>query len=115
MNLKILTIIIVMLPSSNVSAGWLAGNDLVQFSKEWKKGFDGIKTPDTFEAAKFQMYVSGVVEALDGVLICLPDNATGGQMLSVVYKYIDSHPDKWNNSARSLVYTPLSKTFPCKK
>ena len=116
MKTKVLLITIaIIFVSSNVSAGWLAGNDLVTYAKEWKKSFDGSDNANTYEVGKFQMYVAGVVDGLDGVSICLPENATGGQMLSIVYKYIDSHPEKWSNSALSLVYSPLSETFPCKK
>lgn len=91
------------------NAGFVTGHALVESSKEWKTGEYGYKI------AEYQYYILGVVDSLDDSLICTPFNVEGVQLFSIVYKYINMNPEKWNNSAFSLVSTPLLEAFPCNK
>lgn len=101
--------------SSSYAAGWLPGNKLVDMAKEWKINFDDGTRGDHVGIRGYQMYIFGVLDVADGVLFCLPDSATGGQIFSVVYNYINQHPEKWSDSAFDLVYVSLSDSFPCQK
>jgi len=79
--------------------------------KEYKKE----NNKNWVDAFAFMYYIEGINDTLKGILICYPSNVNNGQIASIVIKYIENNPEKWNHSAYSLVTTPLIKTFPCKK
>lgn len=60
-------------------------------------------------------FVYGVHDSLDGILVCASSNATEKQVVSVVTKYLNNNPEKWDSPARNLVTEALSTAFPCRK
>ena len=60
-------------------------------------------------------FVVGVHDAVDGILVCTPNQVKVGQIVGMVKKYVRENPDKWNRAASSLVISALSSAFPCKK
>ncbi|MCX8146785.1 MAG: Rap1a/Tai family immunity protein, partial [Azovibrio sp.] len=60
-------------------------------------------------------FVVGVHDAVDGILVCTPNQVKVGQIVSMVKKYVRENPDKWNRAASTLVMNALSSAFPCKK
>jgi hypothetical protein len=58
-------------------------------------------------------YVLGVSDSLNGVAFCVPSQATKGQMVAIVIKYLNDHPDRWQYTAHSLVKDALLEAFPC--
>jgi hypothetical protein len=45
----------------------------------------------------------------------VPDGVNMEQLVAVVFKYLKKHPEKWNESAASLVIKALKEAFPLKK
>jgi hypothetical protein len=48
------------------------------------------------------------------VYFCIPDDATNGQILKTVMKYLNDNPDKLNKSRILLTYDALKAYYPCK-
>jgi hypothetical protein len=92
----------------------LDGNRFVEYKIEYEKPNDD-KTINWYRVGAYQNYIAGVVDSVDGILFCTPANSNGRQIVAIVGKYIDNHPEEWNGCAFDLVYKPLSKAFPCKK
>ena len=60
-------------------------------------------------------FVVGVHDAVEGILVCVPNQAKVGQIVGIVKKYVRENPDKWNRAASSLVINALSSAFLYKK
>ncbi len=67
-------------------------------------------------------YVTGIVDTIEslqlrGVLpadaLCIPDESTKGQLVDVVLKYLEKHPERRHLEAGSLVPEALNRAFPC--
>jgi len=50
-----------------------------------------------------------------GSPICIPEGVKMGQVLKVVMKYIDDHPEQLHLPARNLVLDSVANAFPCKE
>lgn len=48
------------------------------------------------------------------IYFCIPDEATNGQILKNVMKYLNDNPDKLNKSRILLTYDALKTYYPCK-
>jgi hypothetical protein len=59
-------------------------------------------------------FVTGVTDAVNGILFCVPDQVKVGQIIGMVKKHVRENPDKWNRPANILVINTLSSAFPCK-
>jgi hypothetical protein len=46
---------------------------------------------------------------------CPPKNATKGQAIGIIYKWLINHPEKLKSPADQLVRQALSQMWPCKK
>ena len=95
--------------------GWGNTENFIKGSTDWEQFDNGNEKVDKFFAYGYLNYIGGVMDAIDDILVCRPKNSTGNQVLAIVRKYIKENPEKWNKSAWYLVYTPLTKAFPCKK
>lgn len=61
----------------------------------------------------------GVVHGVSSVLqfsgeLSIPDGTTGGQLIRIVEKYLQDHPEELNESDSKLVVKALTKAFPKK-
>jgi hypothetical protein len=45
---------------------------------------------------------------------CVPDDATFGQLTTVVVRWLDQHPQRWHEDFRSLALLALHDAWPCK-
>jgi len=68
-----------------------------------------------FKSGLFKGYVGGVVDLGNGILFCTTTGVTRGQFTAVVAKYLKNNPEKWNDSADSIVVDAMKEAFPCKK
>lgn len=50
-----------------------------------------------------------------GSPMCIPEGAKMGQILKVIMKYIDDHPEQLHIRARNVVLDSVAIAFPCKK
>ena len=63
-------------------------------------------------------YIEGVSDASegktwDGTPYCAPKGATNGQLVKIVTKYLNDHPEHLHLSAHSIVQQALLEAFPC--
>ena len=66
-------------------------------------------------------YITGVgdIETMDGAAFpdrqrfCTPDNATNGQIIDIVVKYLKDHPAARHLLGAILVVNALTEAFPC--
>jgi hypothetical protein len=47
--------------------------------------------------------------------VCAPQEATAGQAIRIVYKYLQDHPEQLHMTDTKLVGMALAQVFPCKK
>ena len=93
-----------------------AGNKL----REWvdadnRISANRVREGDWQGAASLQGYVTGVIDTLDGVLICPTEGVKVGELVDIVSRYVADHPEEWNRSAALIVRSALEPVFPCKK
>jgi len=60
-------------------------------------------------------YLIGVTEGVDVKLWSAPIPLKQPQVVAVVSKYLDDHPEKWDQPASALVRSALVEAFPKKK
>ena len=73
-------------------------------------------SPTDYQGAAYLVgFVTGISDAWNGILICLPSGVKAGQLTAMVKKYLFANPEKWNQAASLLVMEALVPTFPCKK
>ena len=60
-------------------------------------------------------YIIGVTEGVDVKFWSAPVPIKTAQVVAVVKKYLDDHPEKWNQPASWLVRNALIEAFPPKK
>jgi hypothetical protein len=82
--------------------GWKAYQRMdtgqVQSGDQWNMGF-------------YMGYVTGLIDVSFDVFN-IPSGVTGGQIFSVIGKYLDEHPERWHKSAGVLVIEALKEKFP---
>ena len=70
---------------------------------------------DSLDAGILIGYVYGVVQAYNGVFICIPEATQIKQLVDMVTTFLKNNPEKWNKAANYIVLDALSPTFQCKK
>ncbi len=79
---------------------------------------------EEFSAGYCIGYVDGIDEMTNMINItrepskrafCRPENATTRQIVRVVYKYLEDHPEELHEDAYFLAIKALQNAFPCKK
>lgn len=60
-------------------------------------------------------YISGVRDALRGVVICPPSNVTNGQVFDIVINGLRDHPEERQKESVVLIIKYLSAAFPCQR
>ena len=97
-----------MLLGSPTSYADYTGNNLVEHCKD-KEAY--------FGSGFCYGYIAGVGSILswasDSYKICVPDGVTGGQVLSIVRKYLKENPESLHQPADMLVTVALRRAFPC--
>ena len=99
--------------SSPALANYLTGKDLYG---------DCSKPQGSFSQGFCSGYISGVVDAIEHYQVgkgaeksvCVPKEASIGQVKEVVVRYLTQHPDERNYTASSLVWDAVRNAFPCK-
>lgn len=105
---KVIIGIVVLLMTGTIHATFQNGNKLYGFYQDYKK------ESGSFNAGVYGGYVIGVADAFDDVTFSIPSYATQGQILDVVGKYLENHPEVRHNSAFIIVSDALAKVFPLK-
>ena len=83
------------------------GNDLLYECRNYTN-----RGSSTFGDGVCLGYIAGVG---DSVEFCGGDNITYGQIVRVVLKYMDDHPEQLNQDTITIVRRALLNAFPCSK
>ena len=97
------------------SYGYLSGNELVKFMREYEIADSGGKPESWQHPAAYRYYIVGVADVLLRVDLIKTENVTIGQLCAVVTKYLKANPEKWHQSALKLVLDALQEAFPRKQ
>jgi hypothetical protein len=101
-----------------------AGTDLEFYTGE--ELFDQCSTtpadpdfqPREARCAGYVMGVSDAIQAAQGAggagLVCIPAQTAAPQLVNVVQRFLEAHPDKRRFAARDLVQEALAASFACR-
>ena len=104
--MKKVTIAATLLLALTAHAEFKDGNKLLsQMQKEYAGN-------DWFNAIG---YVTGVVDAHNGTLFCVPATSTASQLFDLSKQYIRDNPSTRHLPADLLIAVALGKPFPCPK
>lgn len=99
---------------SSVAKADMTGNDL--------KDYCSFYPQHTEKTALCMGYIGGTLDMVHGVdkslkvrTACEPASVTGDQLIAMVIKYLDDHPEQLHLVAASLIWNMYTKAFPCPK
>jgi hypothetical protein len=110
-TLGIILLISVLFPLGHAHAQFISGNDLVIYMREYEKDERGDTSASDIEASRYIGYVIGVYDA-HRFLFDSPSGTSIGQVCAIVAKYLNEHPEKWNQTASDLVLEALKQAYP---
>lgn len=94
-------------PADDLREGWKLYERFVR---------SGAETPPPLDAFKMGGYAGYVVGVWDTTVYYFYSdtnyNVSKDQLCHVVGKYLDAHPERWNEPARALVTTAILQAFP---
>jgi hypothetical protein len=90
--------------------GWQSARAVFTFVRGGRTKISNINYD---EAASFSAYVVGVYDSRR-TEFCTPPNTTVRQVTAVVAKFLNNHPEVWNQDAALLVHRALKEVFPCR-
>ncbi|CAK0766930.1 hypothetical protein CCP3SC1_40029 [Gammaproteobacteria bacterium] len=97
-----------------VAAQPMQGQELYDYLEEYiKVKSDNEGNP--IKAGMFLGYVRGVLDALEGTALCLPNNAPIEHLIQQVAQHIHKHPPSQRTVARNLVFDALRNQFACQR
>ena len=113
---KIFCALLFFVASSGAFAQFMTGNDLARLSKANDR-FDQRKysETDTLASSQYFGYIEGVFDAMRHQFPCIPAGFVAGQLVAVVTKYLNEHPEEWSFSGNYLVSKAVKNAFPCGK
>jgi hypothetical protein len=85
------------------------GSNLLQHLDEEARGVP------SFEVAVAIGYVTGVVDTLDGIVVCSPPSVKLRETTQVVYDYLKGHPQMASLPAHRAIAEALGNAWPCTK
>lgn len=105
------------LVTSQAHAGlYVTGDKLNAWSHSVDRIHSGTQRNDDYaNAANFHGYLWGVLDAYEGVLLCLPETTATSQVAAIVQQYLNAHPEMWGSDGAVIVHAALKPVFPCKK
>ena len=107
-------IIFLILLISFSFGGFINGNRLYQWGLEYFKKSIG-QNWEPVSDGFYMGYVDGVFDAYYNTFsFCPPKNIRADQVFDIVFKYLQSHPEKRNLPAHILVEKALKEVWPCK-
>ena len=93
--------------SFSAQAAFIDGNKLLEYAREEERSGNS--------SGMLLGYIAGVHDAFDSSVICTPSNATLGQLKAIVVKFLKENPEVWAKTGDNVIFTALSRAFPCKK
>lgn len=106
--------IILSLLIFTVEAQPMHGDELYDYFGEYLR-IQNNAEGNSIKAGMFLGYVRGILDALDGTALCLPENAPMEYMIRRISEYLQNRSFTQRNAARNLVLDALRDQFACKK
>ena len=97
-------ILVAAIACGSAHAEFYSGNDLLE-----------IMRGNEYQKLIALGYVSGVADALQNAVICIPATVTSGQVRDMVKANLEANPTSRHYSADSLISNHLAKVWPCAK
>jgi hypothetical protein len=103
-----------------------SGNYLLTACTDAVKDNEGDHNRDRYRIGYCSGFVTAMTESIDTLkhelpsgkavpYACVPSQVTNGQVLRIVAKYLNDHPEDLHKAAYSLGLRALSDAFPCKR
>ncbi len=93
----------------------LTGQELRDYWGEYSKIQEG-QEGNWAKAGMFIGYVRGVLDALEGTTLCLPDGVPVEYLVKEVALYLQEHQDRSNkNAGRNLIFDAVRGRFACRR
>jgi hypothetical protein len=89
----------------------ISGNDLIDGMRVYLKADKDYTKADYLLAGNYLGYVQGVADATASDY-SMPDGVTADQLCQIVAKFLEKHPERWNEPAFRLVRIALQEAFP---
>jgi hypothetical protein len=110
--LLVATCLMASLPTNAISYD---GHWLVDGWRAHKRIIDRTSQTGDYITSTFMVgYITGVVDSSNYQFFVVPAEVTADQLMQVVGKYLDEHPEQWNLSRFDIVMKALTKSFPRK-
>jgi len=120
MNKKSALMIVFIAIICNNTFSWETGNDLIKFWKEYKS------EKSNYSTGMYMGYITGCLDTINIVNYVMTETDYGGgdlgfeldsyvtlgQICSVIGKWLDNNPEKWNLPGNILVVQALQEAFP---
>ncbi len=106
----------VLVPANATVYHFFNGEGLVEAALEWEKSQSNPKQADLHLVSEFSGYVGGIFDHLsEKQHICVPDEITKNEVLSVVTQSLKERRKGLKNSGSVLVEDILYKEYSCTK
>jgi len=112
----LLTVVLLFSFSQAAALGFISSGDLLEYCEARLS-----ETGSAAEGNSCYSFVAGISDAHDNFTVlgkmsplwCLPDNVDTSQLIRVVTKYLQEHPESLHFAASSMVLSALELAFPC--
>jgi hypothetical protein len=127
---SLLIVLILLAPSCFASTAQIDGNELVKRCKPFfddvsGAGIAALSNIDRLNMGYCAGYIAAVLDmgslwkAVEGnsshaLHECVPESVPNEQVLKVLKKWTDNHPEKLHERADSIIIWALADAFPCK-
>jgi Rap1a immunity proteins len=96
-------------------------NALVEQCRSAAKPADPLTATEQIKQIACSVFISGVLDGAQLVAegdphlfpICFPPGFTREQLVKIIVKYGDDHPEKLNNEGSYIIMAALMQAFPC--
>jgi len=110
-----------VLVAGRTEAVFVSGNQLLAHCREYKS-IAADHEGSSFEAGHCGGFLHGVADSYQSLhrldassppLYCMPAGVSGGQLVRIVFKFLEANPEKLNAVASDLVLLAYVEAFPC--
>lgn len=109
------------IPARNLVIAFLifVSNPVFAYYQSGSELFSGAtayaENKSSFKADYYMGYVAATIDAIGDSganYLNIPGNVSLDQACHIVKKYLDDHPDEWNQPATVIIYKSMVKAFP---
>ena len=106
--MTLITILLGTLYAGTLQAAYFNGAKLFGYLEK------NINGENSYDLGSGNGYLLGAADTGNGIMFCLPVDASFGQIKQIIYNYMQKHPQLWNLGAEVSVINALKEVYPCK-